>query len=69
MPELFNDEKYFVYGSLIARNLTSRDTLFRLLEIAKNKVVDINLRPPHYDNALLRDCSQKQILLNSTMKN
>ena len=59
LPELFNDKNYFVYGSLIARNLTSRDTLFRLLEIAKNKVVDINLRPPHYDNALLRDLLTK----------
>ncbi|HUQ67333.1 MAG TPA: carbohydrate kinase [Flavitalea sp.] len=54
-PLLFNNENYFVYGSLIARNLTSRDTLFRLLEVAKNKVLDINLRPPHYDHSLIRD--------------
>jgi fructokinase len=59
LPGLFNNENYFVYGSLIARNLTSRDTLFRLLEVAKNKVLDINLRPPHYDNALLRDLLSK----------
>jgi fructokinase len=55
LPGLFNDQNYFVYGSLIARNLTSRDTLFRLLEIASNKILDINLRPPHYDNKLLQD--------------
>jgi fructokinase len=55
LPGLFNDQNYFVYGSLIARNTTSRDTLFRLLEAAKNKVLDINLRPPHYSNKLLHD--------------
>lgn len=55
LAKLFNDQNYFVYGSLIARNTTSRDTLFRLLEVAKNKVLDINLRPPHYNNKLLQD--------------
>ena len=55
LPALFNQQNYFVFGSLIARNTTSRDTLFRLLEVAKNKVLDINLRPPHYTNKLLQD--------------
>jgi fructokinase len=55
LPDLFNNQNYFVFGSLIARNTTSRDTLFRLLEVAKNKVLDINLRPPHYTNKLLQD--------------
>jgi fructokinase len=56
---LFVNENYFVYGSLIARNLTSRNTLFRLLEVAKNKVLDINLRPPHYSVGLLRELLAK----------
>lgn len=56
---IFNDESYFVYGSLVARNLTSRKTLFRLLDNAKHKVLDINLRPPHYDNSLLRELLEK----------
>jgi fructokinase len=55
LPKLLDEQNYFVYGSLVARNTTSRDTLFRLLEIAKNKVLDINLRPPHYDDSLLKD--------------
>jgi fructokinase len=55
LSRLFNEDNYFVFGSLIARSLTSRDTLFRLLDAAKNKVLDINLRPPHYDNKLLAD--------------
>jgi fructokinase len=39
----------FVFGSLIARNETSRNTLFRLLEVAKLKTFDINLREPYCD--------------------
>jgi len=38
----------FIYGSLVARNNTSRETLFALLEYAPYKVFDVNLRPPHY---------------------
>ena len=38
----------FIYGSLVARSSTSRDTLFGLLEKARYKVFDVNLRPPHY---------------------
>ncbi|MET1055713.1 MAG: carbohydrate kinase [Pedobacter sp.] len=38
----------FVFGSLAARNDTSRHTLLELLESAKFKVLDINLRAPHY---------------------
>jgi fructokinase len=38
----------FIYGSLIAREQTSRDTLFKLLDVAPHKVFDVNLRPPHY---------------------
>ena len=52
---LFADDTYFVFGSLIARNLTSRSTLLKLLSIAKNKILDVNLRPPHYSVDFLRD--------------
>ncbi len=38
----------FVYGSLAARSLTTRETLLHYLPKAKLKVFDINLRPPHY---------------------
>jgi len=39
----------FIYGSLVARQLTSRDTLFALLKASQFKVFDVNLRPPHYE--------------------
>ena len=38
----------FIYGSLVARSNTSRETLFTLLDHAGYKVFDVNLRPPHY---------------------
>ena len=38
----------FVFGSLAARHAPSRETLYRLLQQAKLKVFDVNLRPPHY---------------------
>ncbi len=38
----------FIYGSLVARSDTSRESLFGLLEKARYKVFDVNLRPPHY---------------------
>lgn len=46
--QLLQHADFFVYGSLTSRNKTSRDTLSQLLDIAKTKVLDINLRPPHF---------------------
>ncbi|WP_406685166.1 carbohydrate kinase [Seonamhaeicola sp. MEBiC1930] len=45
----------FIYGSLVARQLTSRDTLFALLKASQFKVFDVNLRPPHYELKTLMD--------------
>jgi fructokinase len=38
----------FVFGSLAARNEITRNTLLQYLNIARLKVFDVNLRPPHY---------------------
>ena len=38
----------FVFGSLVARDITSRNTLYELLKVANYKILDINLRAPHY---------------------
>lgn len=43
----------FVFGSLAARNETTRNTLFELLKLAKLKVFDVNLRSPFYTKPLL----------------
>ncbi|WP_299099947.1 carbohydrate kinase family protein [uncultured Winogradskyella sp.] len=44
----------FIYGSLVARDDTSRNTLYQLLKIAKYKIFDINLREPYYTIDLLK---------------
>lgn len=43
----------FVFGSLAARDDTSRNTLFNLIEAAQYKIFDLNLRPPHYSEEVL----------------
>ncbi len=46
---LVNQASYFIYGSLVARDIHSRKTLMELISCAHTKVVDINLRPPHFE--------------------
>lgn len=46
--QLLAEADYFVFGSLAARNAQSGSTLMQLLEIARTKVLDINLRAPHF---------------------
>ncbi|WP_246849137.1 carbohydrate kinase [Aquimarina sp. U1-2] len=48
-----------IFGSLASRNAVSRNTLFKLLKEAKFRILDINLRPPHYTSQLLSDIMQK----------
>ncbi|MBP1616612.1 MAG: PfkB domain protein [Bacteroidetes bacterium] len=53
----------FVYGSLVTRGETSRNTLLRLLKVAKYKVFDINMRPPFYSQELLEELMNECNLL------
>ena len=53
VSEIVKTADYFVFGSLAARSARTRATLFQLLEIAKTKVLDINLRAPHYSRELI----------------
>lgn len=45
----------FIFGSLSARDDISRDTLLKLIELAKYKIFDVNLRAPYYTKELLLD--------------
>lgn len=54
---------YFVFGSLVCRHSTSRETLFHLLEKARTKVLDINLRAPYYDRPLIESLLQRADVL------
>lgn len=60
LHRIFNENSYLVFGSLICRHDDSKSTLFKLLEVARTKVLDINLRPPHYSKSLL-----EQLLLKA----
>jgi fructokinase len=53
LEKLVAAARYFVFGSLAARETVSRQTLFQLLESAGTKVFDINLRAPHYTKDVL----------------
>ena len=61
--ELATAADAFVFGSLAARNLTSRETLLRLVNAAKFRVLDINLRAPHYSKEILHLLLSKANLL------
>ena len=59
LSDLVAGAKYFIFGSLAARSDVTRDTLLKLLEVAKFKVLDINLRSPHYNRPII-----EQLLYN-----
>ncbi|MFD1616260.1 carbohydrate kinase family protein [Gelatiniphilus marinus] len=49
----------FVFGSLVARDEASRKTLYQLIELAKYKIFDLNLRPPYYTKEVLFHLMEK----------
>jgi fructokinase len=52
---IVKDADFFVYGSLSSRDSVSRDTLKKLLAVAKYKIFDVNLRIPHYTKTNVLD--------------
>jgi fructokinase len=55
-PEAENTVKKadaFVFGSLVCRELTSYQTLLELINYAKYKIFDVNLRAPFYTKEIL----------------
>lgn len=61
--DVVKEAQYFVYGSLTSRSEVSKHTLFQLLEVANTKVLDINLRPPHFNQSLVEQLLEKTDLL------
>lgn len=59
LEEKVSKADIFLYGSLIARDDVSHQTLLKLLSIAPFKVFDVNLRAPHYTKELLIDLMLK----------
>ena len=59
MKELVSKADAFVFGSLICRDEVSRTTLYALLDVAKYKVLDANLRAPYYTTDVLVELMSK----------
>lgn len=48
-----------IYGSLACRSETSFNTLMQLLEQPAYKIFDVNLRPPHFTDTIIKMLAQK----------
>ncbi len=53
----------FIFGSLACRDTISRETLFTLLEYAKFKVFDVNLRSSFFDVSLIEKLMKSSDLI------
>jgi fructokinase len=61
--DLLQQAEFLVFGSLISRNYESRSTLNKLLDAAKSKILDINLRPPHFNRRSVEHLLNKADIL------
>lgn len=61
--ELIQNSEAFVFGSLIARNEVSKNTLLELIELSKFRVFDVNFRPPFIDFELTKTLLHKAHLV------
>ncbi len=61
--DLVSNAHFFVFGSLAARNHESKSTLLRLLESANIRVLDINLRVPHFNREIVEELLSKVDIL------
>ena len=59
MDKVISEADVFVFGSLASRDEVSRETLISLLDMAKYKVFDANLRAPYYTTEVLNNLMQK----------
>ncbi len=59
MIEKVLESDVFIFGSLICRDEISRTTLYALLDKAKYKVLDANLRAPYYTTEVLVELMSK----------
>ncbi len=51
--ELVKNADFFIYGSLASRDESTKKTLLQLLEVAKYRIFDVNLRVPNYTEKTL----------------
>ncbi|HEX7755498.1 MAG TPA: carbohydrate kinase [Niabella sp.] len=61
--EKVTGSELLIFGSLAVRNGHSRKTLFDLLPAAKTRVLDINLRPPHFEQEIIESLLKEATIL------
>ena len=59
LEELVKGSDYFVFGSLAAREQTTTNTLYRLLDVANKTIYDVNLRAPHFSQQVVEGLMHK----------
>ncbi|MBT8394366.1 MAG: carbohydrate kinase [Flavobacteriaceae bacterium] len=59
LVKLVEESDAFYYGSLVSRGELSQNTLFKLIDKAKYKICDLNLRPPNYTTEGLKALMEK----------
>lgn len=59
MIEKVSESDVFIFGSLICRDEISRSTLYALLDKAKYKVFDVNLRTPYFTIEVINELMLK----------
>jgi fructokinase len=59
LQQAVSESEYVIFGSLAGRSDVSRNTLFQLLESANKKVLDINLRLPHFNQKIIEELISK----------
>jgi fructokinase len=59
MIQKVSESDVFIFGSLICRDEISRSTLYALLDNAKYRVLDANLRAPYYTTEVLTELMTK----------
>lgn len=63
LEEIVSNAPFFIFGSLAARTEHSRNTLQQLITVAQIKVLDINLRPPHFEQPVVEALCQNTNIL------
>ncbi|MDO5616302.1 MAG: carbohydrate kinase [Cruoricaptor ignavus] len=61
--EVIENADAFVFGSLVARDTVSKETLLALLDNTKFRVFDVNFRPPFIDFELIKTLLHKTDLV------
>ncbi|MDT3404299.1 carbohydrate kinase family protein [Mucilaginibacter terrae] len=59
MKQAVSQADAIVFGSLSAREPVTRDTLYSLIESARYRVFDVNLRAPHYSDDVIINLLQR----------